>query len=111
MVPSLCRMVLYRLSETDAQAINRRRTDGESIYNRSRAAMQSNRTWPEGAQAHIGNHVAVGEPFPMMIVKVWTASDGGAVNGQVFLDGCDVYWAQGVGEGDQPGQWSVPPRT
>lgn len=110
MIPSQGRIVLYCLNEDDANHANRRRTDGRVI-----AKMATNLHWPAGAQAHIGNPVKAGDVFPMMIVRVWP-SDTGAVNGQVFLDGCDVLWvtsrSQVVADSDdKQGFWFEPPRT
>jgi hypothetical protein len=83
------RMVHYVLSYEDAKQINRRRTDSGSIHKR----MDSG-TWPEGAQAHIGNAVDMGEHVPAVIVYVW--SDSGMVNLKCLLDGNDDYWASSI---------------
>jgi hypothetical protein len=64
-------------------------------------------SWPIGAQAHIGNVVAAGNEFPMIVVAVWSDS----VNGQVFLDGNDCLWVTAVHEGTQNGQWDWPERV
>jgi hypothetical protein len=93
-------IVLYTLHEQDAEQINRRRTDGRSIADR--IAVEK---WPLGAQAHIGNQVKAGEQFPMLVTKIWSP---GYVNGQVFLDGNDCFWATSVQEGTQGHSWSRP---
>ncbi len=67
--------------------------------------------WPAGAQAHIGNEAKPGQVFPMLIVQVWGPSPTSAVNGQVFLDGNDVFWALSVSVGEGPHSWSWPPRV
>lgn len=90
--------VLYRLSEVDAEQINRRRTTGSAI-----AEQIGKDRWPLGAQAHIGNNVAAGQQYPMVITRTWTET---TVNGQVLLDGTDVFWATSRVQGDQPGTWS-----
>jgi hypothetical protein len=65
-VPTIGRIVHYRLSADDAAQINRRRTSGVSIATRMKTfagAVESPAVvygWPEGAQAHIGNAVAEG---------------------------------------------------
>lgn len=105
-LPSIGRIVHYQLSADDAQQINRRRTTGKSIAERMRA--QPVPLWPTGTQAHIGNEVHEGGVYPMLIVAIWSAD---CVNGQVFLDGNDVYWALSRGQGQQPGQWIWPPRV
>jgi hypothetical protein len=97
------------LNETDAEQINRRRTTGREIADRI-----EKQTWPLGAQAHIGNVVKAGDVFPMIIVRVWGDSDVSCVQGQVFLDGNDCYWATSRGQvtadsTDKQGLWFSPP--
>lgn len=116
-VPSIGRIVHYRLSADDAVQINRRRTDVGSIAARMRNAIppqegQNADTiygWPAGAQAHIGNLVAEGDTFPMMITRVWGDTPSSAVNGQAYLDGTDALWVTGacVGEGPRTFSWPV----
>ena len=110
MTPSPGRIVHYMLTAQDAEQINRRRTTGASIAERIQADK-----WPVGAQAHIGNPVSEGDVYPAMIIRVFP-SDPGTSNLQVFLDGCDVFWAtsraQVVPEGiDMHGCWFEPPRV
>lgn len=96
MIPSLGRIVHYKLTEDDAKEINRRRVPrGEN--------------WPDGAQQHRGNNVNTGEVYPATIVRVWNPADGGAVNLQVHLDGNDVFWATSRTEGSNAGNWFAPP--
>lgn len=101
-VPTAGRIVLYKLSEQDAQAINRRRTTGQSIAKRI-----LDNLWPAGAQAHIGNTVEAGDVLPAVIVKSWGVTPTSCVNLQVFLDGNDTYWATSRNCGDMDGhyQW------
>lgn len=107
-IPSIGRIVQFRLSGLDAAQINRRRTTSASIAERmspvpplegSRDYLHSPPPWPIGAQAHIGNEAKEGDVFPMIITKVFGASAESAVNGQVLLDGNDVFWATTVFEG------------
>lgn len=98
--PSIGRTVIYTLSASDAEEINRRRTNSTSILDR----VHKN-TWPVGAQAHIGNEASEGQEYPMVIVAVWTET---TVNGQVFLDGSDCYWATSRLLGEGPGTWRWP---
>lgn len=110
MEPTIGRTVLYKLSEDDAKAINRRRTDGKSIRERMQAEPKA---WPEGAQAHIGNTAAEQDVVPMVIVRVWPHEFGQGihgVNGQAILDGNDVLWITSAKEGTNPGEWSWPVR-
>lgn len=114
-IPTPGRIVRYRVSEQEAEAIMRRRTSSQSI-----AARITNRVtaeiggpvpeWPLGAQAHIGNAVEAGDEFPMLIVRAWGDQPTSVVNGQVFLDGNDVLWALSVGVGEGPHTWSWPTR-
>ena len=117
-IPSIGRIVHYRLSGDDAAQINRRRTTGASIAERMKPASVMTGTgttevaaWPTGAQAHIGNSVAEGDTFPLLITKVWGSDPTSAVNGQVLLDGNDVFWATSRTVGDQPGTFSWPVRA
>lgn len=103
METTIGRIVIYRLTEADVEAVHRRRTTRGSIIERIRQNL-----WPLGAQAHIGNKVDVGQAFPMLIVRVWTAD---CVNGQVFLDGNDVLWVSSVLSDfgtDMHGRWHWP---
>jgi hypothetical protein len=115
MIPTIGRTVFYRLSEQDAAEINRRRTTGQSIAARMRVVTDFGKdgaeitAWPAGAQAHIGNAVEAGHVFPMVIVKTWGSTEDSAVNGQVFLDGNDTFWATSRMRGDQDGHWQWPP--
>ena len=106
MIPTIGRIIHYRITDQDAEQINRRRTTGTSIASRIACA-----EWPVGVQAHIGNQVTVGDVFPAMIVRVWGHTEGSACQLQVFLDGNDSYWATSRQEGDLNGQWFVPPRV
>ena len=106
--PTIGRIVHYRLSEDDAKAINRRRTDGGSIAQRMATSPAE---WPAGAQAHIGNNASEGDVYPMLITRVWGSNPEAAVNGQVFLDGNDVLWATSVCVGEGPRTFSWPSRS
>ena len=117
-IPTIGRIVQYRLSEDDAKAINRRRTDGASIAARMKQEVQLRGGeqptiygWPAGAQAHIGNNVAEGDTFPMLITRVWGTNATSAVNGQAFLDGNDVLWVTSACVGEGPRTFSWPTRS
>lgn len=84
MTPTLGRIVLYTLTDADADVITQSR-----------------------AGALIGNPARAGEQYPAMVVRTF---GGDAVNLQVHLDGGDLYWATSRQEGDQPGTWCWPPR-
>lgn len=117
--PSIGRIVHYRLSEDDAKQINRRRTTGASIADRMNNAIPPDEGrntdpiygWPAGAQAHIGNHVDEGDTFPMLITRLWGETPESAVNGQVFLDGTDVFWVTSATVGEGPRTFSWPTRS
>ena len=111
-IPTIGRIVHYRLSADDATQINRRRTSGKSIAERMKAYVSPDisgpprvpsddplpppveairiAAWPAGAQAHIGNEAKEGDTFPMLITKCWGDTPTASVNGQAFLDGNDV---------------------
>lgn len=105
MVPTIGRIVHYRLSAQDAEQIMRRRTSGKAIADRIPEGR-----WPVGAQAHIGNSVEEGDVFPMLISRIWGDTPESAVNGQVFLDGNDVLWVTSTTFGDGPSRFSWPTR-
>lgn len=86
MKPRLGLTVLYHLAATDAEAINRRRKD-------ARDQLDWHREHKTGAQIHVGNDVHEGDEFPMVITRLWGADAMSAVNGQVLLDGNDLFWA------------------
>lgn len=102
------RVVLYVLSESDAQAINRRRTDGGSIASRIKEDK-----WPLGAQAHIGNTVTAGDICPAVAIRVWSEDENPPVNFHVLLDGNDTFWATSRHEGGSKshGTWHWPERA
>lgn len=112
-VATIGRTVHYVLTEDDADKINRRRTDGQSISDRLKPIENWKvdefplSRWPEGAQAHIGNSVQGGMEFPAIVVRDWNSE---SVNLQVFLDGNDVYWATSVHQSEEsfPGNWHWP---
>jgi hypothetical protein len=106
MIPSIGRIVHYRLTDQDAVEINRRRTSGSAITEQLKSG-----AWPRGAQAHIGNQVAAGDTFPAMIVRTWGSTEGSACQLQVFLDGNDTYWATSRNEGGMSGMWCEPARV
>lgn len=84
-LPALGEMVLYRLSQKAVQQINRDRQSGIGVR---------------------GNLIKPGDTFAMMC----TAHNvDGSINGQVFLDGNDHFWAVMCTYGPDPGQWSRRP--
>lgn len=95
--PRIGSSALYRLSADDAEAVNRRRD--QSNTHREQHVATAN-----GTMIHVGNKVAEGDAFPMLIVRTWDNLPN--VNGQVFLDGNDHLWVQSVREGDGAGEFS-----
>lgn len=94
--PSIGRIVHYRLSAQDAEQIMSDRT--ARCHTDDLDVMVP---WS-------GNDVAEGDLFPMLIVRTWGDTPTSAVNGQVFLDGNDVFWATSRVVGDQPGTFEWP---
>lgn len=94
-VPSVGRIVHYRLSALDVETIRRHRAMPSTEF---------------GATAHRGNAVSEGDIFPMLIVRVWGTSPESAVNGHVFLDGNDTLWVTSctVGFTGQSGTFGWP---
>lgn len=104
MTPSIGRIVHYKLTAEDAEAVNRRRKDAD-------ANRQNHRDAALGYVAHLGNFAREGDVHPMLIVRVWGATTESSVNGQVFLDGNDTLWVMSVGQGDDVRQWHEPERV
>jgi hypothetical protein len=104
------RIVSYKLTQMDADQINRRRIDKEEIQKQMFLGY-----WTEGVQAHVGEVAMAGEELPMIITKVVEqSSDMGplspAISGQVFLNGNDTLFVTGRYEGEGNGNWSWFPR-
>ena len=85
-LPTLGRIVLYKLSEDDARHIQQQRSHNGTM----------------------ANMAGVGHKYPAVVVSTF---GGEAVNLQVLLDGPDSFWATSRHEGDQPGTWAWPPRV
>lgn len=75
-LPELGEIVLYTLTEVDAEVINRRRCAFDTLA-----------AWP-GTQKHWGHFANAGDVCPALVVAVEVAT----VNLQVFLNGNDVLW-------------------
>lgn len=91
-IPSMGRIVYYKLSEADADEIYQRRV----------------------AKGFKGNTTAHGQVFAAMVVNTAGTSPDSSVNLQVFLDGDDSFWAQSrkVARGrDDEGYFTWPVRT
>lgn len=91
MVPSIGRIVHYRLAEHDIKAINDKR------------ALRRERNALFGA-----NQVIVGEVYPAMIVRVFGITEEAYCNLKVFMDGDDCFWATSRREGDGEGEFQWP---
>lgn len=98
--PSIGRIVLYTLSEQDAEAINRRRVQADMH-------IEEHRERGDGSQVHVGNSVHAGAVYPMVIIRTWGDTPDSSVNGQVLLDGNDTLWVTSVsvGEGQRHFAW------
>ncbi|MFE2539103.1 hypothetical protein [Actinacidiphila glaucinigra] len=96
--PTIGRIVHYRLTEQDANDINRRRKDA------TKSNAGADRT---GFVLHTGNHALEGQLFPAIVVRVFNETTTTA-NLKVLLDGNDVYWATSRAHGDEPGRWTWP---
>ncbi len=108
-IPTIGRIVHYKLTEVDVEQIRRRRTNSQSIEKRIESGQ-----WPEGAQAHIGNDPTIGEIVPAIVTRVFPHCFGENIHGvnlQCTLDGCDSIWVTSRKFGDLVGEWSWPPRV
>lgn len=101
MKPTIGRIVHYRLTEEDATKINRRRLHASTH-------LQEHIANSNGVQIHVGNPASEGQVLPMVIVAVHGDSDDALVNGQVFMDGNDLFWVTSVREGDGPRTFAWP---
>lgn len=101
MPASIGRIVIYTVSADDAARINKRRKDFND---------NTKENWPLGAQAHVGNDVAEGDQFPMIVTRVWEGT-ANLINGQVMLDGNDNIWKTSLAQGDGPNTWMWPVRV
>ena len=101
MIPSVGRIVHFKITKGCAEQINKRRQDAKAS---EIAATNS------GAIVHTGNVASEGDVFPLLITRLWTDEpvERSAVNGQVFLDGNDSLWVTSAHQGDGVGQWSDP---
>ncbi|OLE22369.1 MAG: hypothetical protein AUG49_19325 [Catenulispora sp. 13_1_20CM_3_70_7] len=108
--PTIGRIVHYKLTPHDAEAINRRRADANAFRRNHSGTVESGQPGASGHQEHVGNHAQVGDVYPAVVVRVFDPSVTTA-NLQVQLDGNDTYWATSRMEGDEPGFWSWPPRA
>jgi hypothetical protein len=80
-IPTVGRIVLYKLDESDCNVIKHRRGAAQ------------------------GNVPHAGEVYPAVVVRSW---GGPSVNLQVLLDGPDSYWAVSRKEGAEEAQWAWP---
>jgi hypothetical protein len=104
-VPTIGRIVHYKLNDTDAGAVNRR-------HDHANSHLAAHREAKTGVQLHVGNYVRAGEIYPMIIVRVWPqGSIEAVVNGQVLLDGNEVLWKASVLCGPDEGQFMWPERV
>lgn len=106
-IPTIGRIVLYKLTAAQAEAINRSR----DALRRGRYDGQPTHIAAPGAQLHCGNEVSEGDEYPMIITRVWGEQPDSYVNGQVMLDGNDLLWATSVKIGEGTGSWRWPVRT
>jgi hypothetical protein len=105
MIPSIGRIVLYCLRDSDAGAINHRRQNARTHINE----LRGNST---GVMVQASITVAGGDTYPMIITRIWPNTEPPLVNGTVMLDGSDTFWATSVGAGEPGvgGVWIWPPR-
>lgn len=86
-IPTIGRIVIYKLSEEDAATIQIRRVEGTQ------------------ASMALANHAHAGQEFPAMVVRTWGDQPDSRVNLKVFLDGADNFWATSRVVGDRPGEY------
>lgn len=96
-VPSIGRIVHYRLSAHDTDVINASRRQALDFAQK------------HGLRIPIFNSVYQGDAFPATIVRVWGDTPQAAVNLKVQLDGQDDLWVTSRVCGEQNGMWLWPP--
>jgi hypothetical protein len=101
-MPTVCRTVLYTLDVYSAKQINKRRKAAVAHFVEH---------GDDSFQLHHGNLVQPGQQYPMIITRVWGDRPESAVNGQVFLDGSDSFWATSVVPGEGEGKYQWPTRS
>ena len=94
MKPTIGRIVIYKVSGHVAQAINNRRKD-------AREKMAWHQALRSGAQVHVGNEVKEDDEFPLVITKVWGDNETSSFNGQLMLDGSDLFWVTSTHIGEK----------
>ena len=93
--------VLFTIGASDAQAINRRRSDFQAFAKEHVPAPAPGEPGASGHQAHVGNSAREGDQYPAVVVRVFDPSSTTA-NLQVSLDGNDTYWATSATLGEGP---------
>lgn len=107
-IPTIGRIVLYTLTDAEAEAINKRRDDFKAFSASHVQPIAAGDVGASGHQAHFGNSASAGQQYPALVVRCF---GGDAVNLKVQLDGSDTYWATSATPGDGPGHWTWPPRV
>jgi hypothetical protein len=97
-VPTIGRIVYFKLASYQADEINRRRKHAVD-------SMDFHRWKKNGTMVHCGNEVKPGQVLPMVIVAVWGNTPECAINGKLFLDGSDDYWVTSVSVGTENGSY------
>jgi hypothetical protein len=85
-LPTMGRIVMYRLTDDDARRIQQQRSHDSTAANLARS----------------------GSTYPAIVVAAFGDE---ALNLKVLLDGPDNYWATSRHEGDEPGTWAWPQRV
>lgn len=107
MIPSVGRIVHYRLADMDVEQINKHRAGARNL-NAAGVTLASQEL---GAQIHQGNDARIGDVYPMVIVRTWGNTAESCVNGQVLLDGNDTLWVTSRSNGSGEGRWTWPERA
>ena len=105
MKPTIGQIVHYRISDYDAQEINRRRTDAGAFTRTLAGSINPGEHGRTGHVLHSGNSVSEGQVYPAFVVATF---GGTSANLHVLLDGNDTFWATSRTEGSEPGQWYRP---
>jgi hypothetical protein len=93
-IPTVGRTVLYMMNAYNVQMVVQRRSFSAG----------------HPGELH-GNEPAVGDVYPMVIVRTWGSAANSAVNGKVLLDGNDELWVTSVACGESQGCFAWPERV
>lgn len=95
MIPSIGRIVHYKLCQQDVDQIKAQR---QPKYHESMPGLIGPGNKVTKYYEKNGNSVSVGDVYPLVITRTWGTTETSSVNGQVLLDGNDTLWVTSVSQ-------------